>query len=131
MTESKQDIQAQIDQLDADWTARCKAFEVGGWFRKELPKEKVSSYQELWHFVVIPLLAVGLIGVLALQFWSTDKDLLSWFKKEWMICLVPLALGINWFTFSRYIKKADVYFQEKKAYFFRREELQENLDALD
>ena len=131
MSQDKKDIQAQIDQLDSEWAVRCKAFEVRQLFRKELPRKEVSSLQELYAFVVLPLMVVAVIGVLALDYWRAENDLFSWFKKEWELCLGLVVLAVPCFSFSRYTKKADAYFQENKAYLSRRDELQAKLDALD
>ena len=53
MTETKEDIQAQIDESDADWNSRTsRAKKYGVVFRRDLPKKKPYKHEVLIGSIV-------------------------------------------------------------------------------
>ena len=127
MTETKQDIQAQIDQLDAEWEQGLDSHRIRDDGALALPGKECSSFEELLDSVVGPI-----IGLLLVVF-IVVPDLFDWsFNENSWRYLIPLLL-IEFYLFSRWrrVSRISGYFEQLKLYESKRAELQAKLDALD
>jgi len=124
MTETKQDIQAQIDQSDVEWSKETLSYKKTSAMGR-LPK-RVSRWGMISTFLVGPTVCLALLFLYVGDSWEAgdigDKIVLSIF-----IYLLPVG---GWqicerkHKFGRYSQALDEY-ESKRA------ELQAKLDALD
>jgi len=127
MTETKQDLQAQIDQLDAEWEQGLDSHKIRVNGALALPEKECSSFEELWSLVLGPI-----IGLLLVVF-VVVPDLFYWgFNESSWKYLIPLLLA-EFYLFSgwRRVSRISGYFEQLKLYESKRAELQAKLDALD
>ena len=123
MTETKQDIQAQIDQLDADWDSKARrAKKYGVVYRRDLPKKKPSK-----HEVFIGSIAWGSLSCFFA--WKSSQGFLSgdggW--SDLSFALLYIYLG---FSVRSDARRSALYFSDKESYKSKRAELQAKLDGV-
>jgi hypothetical protein len=123
MTETKQDIQAQIDRLDLDWLRGLESYKYQYPFGKQLPMKGAAQKKML-----LPLWAIIGLGCLA-----PASDLLSTHATFVLILGVLLVLVFT-LSFKALSKQEAAYKRYQQAlgeYESERSKLQEGLDALD
>ena len=131
MTESKQDIQSQIDQLDLDWRGGLDDYKVkrsiGASVLPRMPSE-IPLYS-LRIAVGIGLPSLGLVCCVYFLFWSEDA------VKRGVFALLSIAQAMVIFGISRdrrrHLAAVQRYAVALDGYESKRSELQAKLEALD
>jgi hypothetical protein len=142
MTETKEDIQAQIDQLDAEWREgleRSPELEYGKWY--------VENPRRLFVLKVIAYVGVPALAFIFLKmslsvyayFESGQYETFSLFTYDGVVLLMVIYIFYEFpkvpkRCFKRYksgAAHADLYAGAHSEYKSKRAELQAKLDALD
>jgi hypothetical protein len=124
MTESKQDIQAQIDELGADWNSRAsRTKKYGVVFRRDLPKKKPYKHEVLIGSIVW-------VSLSCFFAWRSSQGFLSG-DGGWSELLFVLLYILLVFSSRSDARRSALYFSDKESYESKRAELQAKLDALD
>ena len=138
MTETKEDIQAQIDQLDADWEREREPLLVQDHERhpKRAPKNPIAQTVLLWLFVFV--LVARLAGVAYDYFTYSSPSYLpeevAWIDSNWLGLLSVLFwLPLLPFLFRgarRSMRRYEQYLVGLGVYESKRAELQAQLDGV-
>ncbi len=132
MTETKQDIQAQIDQLDAEWEQGLESHKVRGKGGEVLPGQETSSFEEFRSFVLSPIFGFCIACLVAVDYFVIQPaSVYIWIESQWRFLLAMLFLGLVMILEARRVNKINAYFDQLKAYEFKRAELQAKLGTLD
>ena len=136
MTETKEDLQAQLDQLRDKWHADRDRYRIGP--SKVLPPRNYNVAKGvLWGlgYVAWPLSMLVFAGLIFKDFIEYDPSESlsgSWFELRGPYGPISLLVGfLAWFVWFGREKKAKAYFLHLKSYESKRAELQAELDALD
>jgi len=131
MTETKQDLQAQIDQLDAEWEQGLDSHKIRVKGSMVLPAQEASSTEEFGAFVFTPIIVLALIAVVLVDYFvSQPVGLTNWLEREWKSLLGLMLGGAAMILMRRSVIKRNAYFDQLRTYESKRSELQGKLDVL-
>ena len=124
MTETRQDIQAQIDRLDLDWLLGLESYKHQYPFAKQLPVKGAAQKKLLLpSFFILPFVVLGFPPDFSILF----SSVVGVFAAVVMV-FAPVLL------FREFSKQEAAYNRYQQAladYESERSWLQESLDALD
>ena len=139
MTETKEDIQAQIDQLTADWKKRETRFMrtppmlVGSiWWGQRVKCLPVDEYKAwfLWSYSwSLAITAVGIAGILQ-ESYSGEAIIAAWYY-IFIVCLGLIGGMYTRRVRKDWMKTLVAYREAKQDYQRKRAELKDELGALD
>ena len=136
MTETKEDIQVQIDQLELEWLRNLDGYKVKHQWGSLITPVAGSPVDEFMRLVLNIVYPAAFIVYL----WKVGPFILEGFNGEDTVPLiVTLPAGLVWIIGfpillrgrRKFLKAAGNYDEALRAYKSKRAELQAKLDALD